>query len=191
MSIREERHKTVTILVSFIDDKPRFLTVRDRRHRDWIFITGGCRKRETSNPLRCALRELEEETRGVIQLKQGQYSHFTFVHNTRTPEEEEEDRKDNLDVVIIYNVYIIEYNITRDVQYSIIEEFNKRKTHTENRKKLKMHIRRSYDENDMISFDTIEEFTKKQQWTVIHNFVVMNPEFIETLKKPRITFNFP
>lgn len=189
MSIREERHKTVTILVSFIDDKPRFLTVRDRRHRDWIFITGGCRKRETSNPLRCALRELEEETRGVIQLKQGQYSHFTFIHNTRTPEEEEEDRRENLDVIIIYNVYIIEYNVTRDVQHNIIEEFNKRKIHTENRKKLKMHVRRSYDENDMISFDTLEEFTKKQQWTVIHTFIIMNPDFTETLKKPRVPFS--
>jgi 8-oxo-dGTP pyrophosphatase MutT (NUDIX family) len=115
MSIREERHKTITVLVSFIDDKPRFLTVRDRRHKDWIFITGGCRKRETSNPLRCALRELEEETRGVILLKEGSYSHFSFVHNTRTPEEEEQDRTDDLDVIVVYNVS----RFSRDAVYGI------------------------------------------------------------------------
>lgn len=189
MSIREERHKTITVLVSFIDDKPRFLTVRDRRHKDWIFITGGCRKRETSNPLRCALRELEEETRGVILLKEGSYSHFTFVYNTRTPEEEEQDRKDDLDVIVVYNVYVIEYNVSRDIQTSIIEEFNRRRIQVEQRKKLKLHIRRSYDENDMLSFDTIDEFKTKQQWSVIKEFVVDNPEFYETLKSPKRPFN--
>ena len=189
MSIREERHKTITVLVSFIDDKPRFLTVRDRRHKDWIFITGGCRKRENSNPLRCALRELEEETRGVILLKEGSYSHFSFVHNTRTPEEEEQDRIDDLDVIIVYNVYVIEYNVSRHIQTSIIEEFDRRRVQVEQRKKLKLHIRRSYDENDMLSFDTIDEFKTKQQWSVIKEFVVDNPEFYETLKSPKRPFN--
>ena len=39
----------------------QFLVVRDRRFKDWIFVTGGCRRREIPNPLRTALRELEEE----------------------------------------------------------------------------------------------------------------------------------
>ena len=55
-----KKYKSIAIPVSFSGDKPRFLTVRDRRFKEWIFVTGGCRKREIPNPLRCALRELEE-----------------------------------------------------------------------------------------------------------------------------------
>ena len=56
-----KKYKAIAIPVTFEDDRPRFLTVRDRRFKDWIFVTGGCRRREIYNPLRCALRELEEE----------------------------------------------------------------------------------------------------------------------------------
>ena len=69
-----KKYKAIAIPVTFTDDKPRFLTVRDRRFKDWIFVTGGCRRKEIANPLRCALRELEEETRGVISLKKGEYT---------------------------------------------------------------------------------------------------------------------
>ena len=68
-----KKYKAIAVPVSFADGKPRFLTVRDWRFKDWIFVTGGCRRREIFNPIRCALRELEEETRGVVSLKQGEY----------------------------------------------------------------------------------------------------------------------
>ena len=57
----EEKHKAIAIPVSMIDSVPMFLTVRDRRFREWLFVTGGCRKKEVVCPLKCALRELEEE----------------------------------------------------------------------------------------------------------------------------------
>jgi len=41
-----KKYKAIAIPVSFIDGKPRFLTVRDWRFKDWIFVTGGCRRRE-------------------------------------------------------------------------------------------------------------------------------------------------
>jgi len=74
-----KKYKAIAIPVSFSDGKPRFLTVRDRRFKDWIFVTGGCRRREIFNPLRCALRELEEETRGTVVLKNGEYTEFKFT----------------------------------------------------------------------------------------------------------------
>ena len=74
-----KKYKAIAVPVTFIGDKPRFLTVRDRRFKDWIFVTGGCRRREIPNPIRCALRELEEETRGVVSLKKGEYTEFKFV----------------------------------------------------------------------------------------------------------------
>ena len=63
-----KKYKAIAVPVTFVDDTPRFLTVRDWRFKDWIFVTGGCRRREIYNPLRTALRELEEETRGVVCL---------------------------------------------------------------------------------------------------------------------------
>jgi 8-oxo-dGTP pyrophosphatase MutT (NUDIX family) len=50
--------------------------VRDKRFKEWIFVTGGCRRREIFTPIRTALRELEEETRGVVSLKNGEYTSF-------------------------------------------------------------------------------------------------------------------
>ena len=67
-----KKHKAIAIPVTFTGDKPIFLTVRDRRFKDWIFVTGGCRRREITNPIKCALRELDEETRGVVSLKRGE-----------------------------------------------------------------------------------------------------------------------
>ena len=75
------KYKTIAIPVTFTDDVPRFLTVRDKRFKEWIFVTGGCKKREEYFPLKCALRELEEETRGIINLKMGEYTHFKFSVN--------------------------------------------------------------------------------------------------------------
>jgi len=89
-----KKYKAIAVPVSFIDGKPRFLTVRDWRFKDWIFVTGGCRRREIYNPLRCALRELEEETRGVVSLKQGEYTEFKFIH------------KESPTVDLEYNVFI-------------------------------------------------------------------------------------
>ena len=84
---KEERHKVLAIPVTFTDEKPKFLTVRDRRFKEWLFISGGCRKREVSNPIRCALRELEEESRGTMNVKSGVYNSFTFETTERSPEE--------------------------------------------------------------------------------------------------------
>ncbi len=67
------KHKAIAIpVIRTQGQESQFLVVRDRRFKDWIFVTGGCRRREIPNPLRTALRELEEETRGVISLKRGE-----------------------------------------------------------------------------------------------------------------------
>ena len=58
-----ERHKSIAIPVTRDPDggPPKFLVVHDRRYKEWTFVTGGCRRREVFNPLRCAIRELEED----------------------------------------------------------------------------------------------------------------------------------
>jgi 8-oxo-dGTP pyrophosphatase MutT (NUDIX family) len=178
---KEERHKGIAIPVSFVDDKPRFLTMRDRRFKEWLFVTGGCRKREVFNPLRCALRELEEETRGVISLKKGRFSYFKFTTKDRSKEEKENDLRDGIEITLVYHVYIIEYNISRFVQANLINRFNYQKARTEMRKKNKLPIRRTYDENDFMCFDILEEFKKRKLWELIDNNVIKNPAFYVAL----------
>lgn len=174
---QQEKHKAIAIPVSFTDGKLRFLTVRDRQFKEWIFVTGGCRKREVFNPIRCALRELEEETRGVVNLKKGHYSTFKFYSKNRSPEELEKDKKNGVDITSVYHVFIFVFNIPKTVQQTIVNKFYYEKMRTEERKRNKLPIKRTFDENDYISFDTLEEFNSKNRWSLIVDNVVDNPNF--------------
>ena len=178
---KEERHKGIAIPVSFVDDKPKFMTMRDRRFREWLFVTGGCRKREVVNPLHCALRELEEETRGVISLKKGKFSYFKFTTKDRSKEEKDNDLREGMEITLVYHVYVIEFNINRLVQTNLINRFTCQKVQTELRKKKKLPIRRTYDENDFMSFDTLEEFKKRKLWGLIDKNIIKNPAFYVAL----------
>lgn len=162
--------KAITIPVSLADDKPRFLTVRDRRFKDWIFVTGGCRAKEYSNPLRCALRELKEETRGVLNIKNGEYTHFSFSVKEESPDTE-----------LIYNVYIIFLRYSRSLQENLIRRFNTEKSKMDKMKRDKIPIKQTYDENDIMSFDTLEEFSTKKRWNRIVDNIINNPVFYSAL----------
>ncbi|MDA9846572.1 NUDIX hydrolase [Flavobacteriaceae bacterium] len=172
-----EKHKAIAIPVSFTDGKLRFLTVRDRRFKEWIFVTGGCRKREVFSPIKCALRELEEETRGVVILKKGHYSTFTFHSKNRSPEELEKDKKNGVDITSVYHVFIFVFDIPVTVQQTIITKFYDEKSKTDLRKIHRLPIKRTFDENDLISFDTLEEFNSKNRWSLIVDNIVNNPKF--------------
>lgn len=187
---KEERHKVLAIPVTFTEDKPRFLTVRDRRFKEWLFISGGCRKREVINPIRCALRELEEETRGVVNVKSGTYTYYTFETTERSPEELEEDKKEGVAVTIVYHVFIFFMKITANEQQDIIHRFNYEKAKVEIRKRDKLPIKRTYDENDFMSFDTLDIFNRKNRWDLIVKKVINNPDFYSALNSlNRKSFN--
>ena len=160
-----KKYKAIAIPVTFTGDKPKFLTVRDRRFKGWIFVTGGCRRREIVNPIRCALRELEEETRGVISLKKGQYSDFKFVV------------KESPGVELEYNVFIFFVDYTPQQQSDLIKKFNDEKQKTNLKKIQKQPYKRTYDENDFMNFETLTEFNTKKQWDRIVKNVLNNPEF--------------
>jgi len=157
-----KKYKAVAIPVSFADETPRFLTVRDKRFKEWIFVTGGCRRREIFYPLRCAIRELEEETRGVISLKKGEYTSFSFTV------------KESPSVELVYTAFVFFVDYTKNEQNELVKRFNdeKYKMHTK-----KIQMKRTYDENDFMSFDTLAEFNAKNRWDVIVKYVLMNPEF--------------
>jgi len=184
---KEEIHKAIAIPVTFFDDKPKFLTVRDRRHKEWIFVTGGCRKREVSSPIYCALRELEEETRGVVKLKNGNFTSFVFESPDIRPLEE---REPGVHATLVYHVFIFFTKFTSTEQEQMIQKFNVEKEKLEIRKREKLSYRRTYDENDFMSFDTLESFKKKKRWDLIVNKVINNPDFYSALNSlNRKTFN--
>ena len=160
-----KKYKAIAIPVTFTGPKPKFLTVRDRRFKDWIFVTGGCRRKEIPNPIRCALRELEEETRGVINLKKGEYTDFKFIV------------KESPGVDLEYNVFIFFVNYTQQEQNELIKKFNDEKQKTNLKKIQKLPIKRTFDENDFMNFETLSEFNTKKQWDRIVKNVLNNPEF--------------
>ena len=160
-----KKYKAIAIPVMFTGSKPKFLTVRDRRFKDWIFVTGGCRRKEIPNPIRCALRELEEETRGVVNLKKGEYTEFKFVV------------KESPGVDLEYNVFIFFVNYTHQEQIDLVKKFNDEKQKTNLKKIQKLPIKRTFDENDYMNFETLSEFNTKKQWDRIVKNVLQNPEF--------------
>jgi len=174
----EERHKCVIIpLITQKDGKTKILTVRDRRFKEWTFITGGCRKREIVDPIKCAMRELDEETRGTFTITQEVYKYFPFKTKIRSPEELERDKRESIEVTCIYHVYIFVMDIDTMKQKNIVKNFEKEKEIMELRKRNKQPIKKSNDENDYISFDTFDEFMNKRIWPFIHQHVILHPEF--------------
>jgi hypothetical protein len=111
------------------------------------------------------LRELEEETRGVISLKKGQYSDFKFVV------------KESPGVDLEYNVFIFFVDYTPQQQTELVRKFNDEKQKTNLKKIQKQPYKRTYDENDFMNFETLTEFNTKKQWDRIVKNVLNNPEF--------------
>jgi len=173
-----KKYKSIAIPVSFSGDKPRFLTVRDRRFKEWIFVTGGCRKREIPNPLRCALRELEEETRGVVSLKHGEYTEYNF------------SVKDSANDELIYNVFIFFVSYKRHEQIEIISKFNNEKVKTNQKKIARLPIKKTFYENYYLSWDTLEEYNNRKRWDLIVDNIIKNPKFYSCVSSlSRKTFN--
>jgi len=170
-----ERHKAIAIPVSTVNDVPYFLIVHDRRYREWTFVTGGCRRREIFNPLRCAVRELEEETRGTINLKRGSYSYFKFITDTPEPR----DIEDGVEVVNHYHVYIFEMPMTPIEHRHIVRRFTDEKDKME---RSQIPFRKNYDENDDCKFETLASISSRPNiWPMVKTHVLDNPDFHQAL----------
>lgn len=185
---KEERTKAIAIpLIHSSDGKPpRFLTVKDRRYQEWTFVTGGCRKKEVPNPLYCALRELEEETRGAVNLKSGTFRYFNFNHSVA-----DIHSNSNISIDITYHVYLIDFHVNKHEQSKLINKFNDAKMNVDHMKRHNYPIRLVYDENDVMNFETLNEFSSKEKvWELIRKNILDNPEFYKVLNtEKRQNFN--
>jgi len=178
MSYRHEiRHKAIVVPIVRHPTETRFLVVKDSRHQEWIFVTGGCKKSEIEYPLRCGLRELEEETRGTVNIKSGEFSEFQFESSHRSLEETRKDRSEGIIVTLVYHVYIINFDVTQEEQKRIVQQFHANRETMEQNKKDGAHVKKAYDENDDIAFDTLEDFNKKSRWSLIVKHIIENQAF--------------
>ena len=138
-------------------------------------MTGGCRRREIYNPLRCAIRELHEETRGTIDLRHGSYTYFQFSTNYKGPGDTEAD----MDSISVYHVYIIDLPLSEEEREQVIKRFNEQKTKMESNQ---MPFKKNHDENTDMAWDTLEGITDRQNvWILIRECVLNNPEFKKAL----------
>lgn len=173
-----KKYKAIAIPVCLSEDRPVFLTIRDRRFKEWGFVAGGARRRELTVPLRTALRELEEETRGVVSIKQGEYTSYVFTV------------KESPTVELIYSVFVFFVDFTKAQRAQMVRRFLDEKAKTQVKKLQKQPIKRVFDENDFMSWDTIEEYMMRpKKWDRIVQNVVKNPEFYACLSGPRKTFS--
>jgi ADP-ribose pyrophosphatase YjhB (NUDIX family) len=170
-----ENHKAMAIPVTEIDGELKFLIVHDKRFREWTFVTGGCRHREIYNPIRTALRELEEETRGVVALRSGTYKYFRF-NAVFEPYEK-----------AIYHAFIFHVQLDTD---SVVEKFNEEKTKMDNNQ---VYFRKNYDENDSLMFSSIQDIRNcDSTWKFIIEKILDNRDFYEALyKQDSRAFNTP
>ena len=157
----KKKHKAIIIPISFVGKKPRLLVVRDKRHGDWTFVTGGCKQRELDTPILAAVRELEEETRGVVVLTECIYSYYSFKYRKKDTEES------------TYHVYVVDMPVTRTQQRDMISEFNHRmKT---------QQMKRAFEENDGIAWLTLPEMRTRKVWSLIRNNVINSGSLFYTI----------
>ena len=101
----------------------------------------------------------------MVSLKNGEYTEFKFTV------------KESPTVDLEYNVYIFFVNYTRAEQHSQVKKFYEEKQKTSLKKLMNQPIKKTHDENDYMSYDTLEEFNSRKRWKLIVDNVLKNPQF--------------
>lgn len=162
------QHKAIAIPVIDTGQGTKFLLVHDKRHREWTFVTGGCKQNEIYNPIKCALRELEEETRGTMSLRSVQYNYFRFRARFNPIE------------TSIYHVYVLHIGSCDQKKLEqLVELFHAEK---EKMDANLVAFRKAHDENDGMQFATLHEVaTLPNLWKFVLDNVIQNKDFYEAL----------
>jgi hypothetical protein len=133
------------------------------------------------NPLRCAIRELHEETRGIIDIKSGAYAYFRFTTNYKGPGDTEADA----DTVSVYHVYVLDLPMTAIEQKYTVQRFNEEKVKMET---AQVPFKKNHDENTAMIWDTLEGIqARKDLWILIRECIFGNPDFRKALNASQKT----
>jgi ADP-ribose pyrophosphatase YjhB (NUDIX family) len=160
-------HKAMAIPVFDTGQEVKFLVVHDKRHREWTFVTGGCKSHEVYNPIKCAVRELEEETRGTVNLRSGKYNYFRFNAHFDPIE------------TSIYHVYVFHVPMNPEKLDELVTRFNVEKEKMDTNK---VAFRKNYDENDSMKFLNLREIREcPTLWRFVLENVIQNKDFYKAL----------
>jgi hypothetical protein len=58
-----------------------------------------------------------------------------------------------------------------------VKKFYDEKQKTNLKKLLNQPIKKTYDENDFMNYETLEEFNTRKRWKLIVDNVIKNPQF--------------
>ena len=135
------RHKAVVIPRINMNNMNniKYIVVKDTENKELTFILGGCKQCE--NIRQCGIRELQEETRGVLINNRGEplvnednlvYSKsLSFKSLNRSRKEREKDVRERVKVSMLYHVFYVDLNISQD-QFEYMQlSFLKKKTQTD------------------------------------------------------------
>jgi 8-oxo-dGTP pyrophosphatase MutT (NUDIX family) len=159
------RRKVIVVPFAKDGDDIKFMVVKDRKNKEWTFVTGGCKARESD--AQAAQRELCEETRGVLDLdfEDRSASSFRFKTTYRDAKELADDRARNEQVVTTYSVYAV------DITGIDFEDAKRSFRGTK-------AIQRAWNENTDLNFETLESFSNKAHvWKFIRDHVLENQQF--------------
>lgn len=149
-------------------DKVYFVTVHDKKHQEWTFISGTVEKNETCND--AVIRELYEETRGCLSIERlngMRYRNFQSKYKIKNKE-------------INYKVYVIDINN--------VKPMNKKKVlvlheHTTLLKCFKdsTFLEKQYNENDDMAVETLNDFMVKHKWKFMDK-ILRNQRFKDIIR---------
>lgn len=161
------RRKVIVVPYVRTPTDTRFMVVKDRKHKEWTFITGGVKSKETD--MQAAERELREETKGTLGLDFTMLpcKMFQFKTDYRESQEIIDDREKRQVVHTVYTVYMIDISPL---------DTNTIKTQFRSIKRMKG----AYNENADLSFETLDSFARKTHvWKFIREHVLPSTHFNE------------
>jgi 8-oxo-dGTP pyrophosphatase MutT (NUDIX family) len=129
--------------------KTRFLVAKDRASGEWTFFSGTCEAYEV--PIRCALRELYEETKGLLQLS----CLPTNTHHCRIWDRQQQKDK-RVKRVDVFFVPLSMESVAK--MKDLVADFDVRQG----------DFPKEFFENDIIRFQTLAQFKANRRiWSYI------------------------
>jgi hypothetical protein len=90
------------------------------------------------------------------------------------------------DAELVYTVFVLFVDFDRGTQEDTIRRFTDEKMKTAVRKINKLPVKRTFDENDLMAWDTLDEFkARHKKWELIVENVLENPHFYAALNARR------
>lgn len=148
-----------------------FLLVKDKKFDEWTFISGTCKKRSMEHPIACAIRELKEETKEIVDIDLFTWPHHHISLNTTYEEPCSPCVAESSTTYHIYFIDINAYAKTPDEIAQLFQITKKRGKH--------------FNENNELGFFHLDEFESMKLWKFITHVVMPDSGFANVIRNLR------